>query len=309
MKKRLLLIVTGMLVFSASVSRGEGKADLFAEYNCKTGVVYKTVNGELLDMAILFPAEKKYKKTPLMLYTHGGGWGKLDKTVLFWPHFRDTLDILLANGIACATIEYRLKRRGISTVYDSVVDCKDAARFLVKHADEYGLDPERFGVWGGSAGGHLCLMTALAPDDLFPGDPALSGFVPIYRCVASYFPATTLMAPEVLSDSLFEKPGLFPSFLGGPYEENQELARKLSPAEYLNKTSPPILLLHGDKDQVLPYQNSVYMMEVSRQCNADVDLLTVTNGLHGFHGEDVHPTMEEINQIAGKFIIENLLAP
>lgn len=294
-------------MLSLTAVSAEEKEDFFSTYNCKTGIVYKTVHGESLDMAILFPVAKKYQKTPLMIYTHGGGWSKGDKTIVFKPIFRGTLDMLLENGIACATIEYRLRRDGISTVYDCVVDCKDAARFLVKHADKYGLDPERVGVWGGSAGGHLSLLTALAPEELFPGDPELSGFVPTYRCVASYFPATTLMVPEVLVGSVFERPSLFPSFLGGPYEENMELARRLSPAEHLNSSSPSILLLHGDKDPVLPYQNSVYMMEVAKKCGADVELLTVTNGLHSFKGENIHPAIDEINQAAGKFIINKIL--
>lgn len=234
--------------------------------------------------------------------------GKGNKTAVLLPQFRGTLDILLNNGIACATIEYRLRRDGISTVYDCVVDCKDAARFLVKHAAEYGLDPERVGVWGGSAGGHLSLMTALAPEDLFRGNPELSDCMPVYRCVVAYFPATTLVIPDVLAGSIFERPSLFPSFLGGSYEENQNMAHKLSPAEYVGSTSPPVLLLHGDQDSILPYQNSLYMMEVARQHNANIDLLTVTNGQHQFKGQNIHPTLNEINQIAGKFIIKNLLA-
>lgn len=279
----------------------------FGDYNCRTGIVYKTVNGEALDLALFFPTVKRYEKMPVMIYTHGGGWSRLDKTVIFWPNFRETLDIILQNGIACAAIEYRLARPGISTAYDCVVDCKDSARFLMKHADEYGLDPERIGVWGGSAGGHLGLMTVLAPDEKFPGDPALKGAVPKFRCAVAYFPATTFLVPDVLANSIFERPGLFPLLLGGPLEERRELAELLSPAKHLSLSNPPVLLLHGDQDQVLPYINSTFMMEVAKERGADVELLTVTNGLHGFAGENIRPSRSEINRLAAEYIMQKLL--
>ena len=106
---------------------------------------------------------------PVMIFTHGGGWGGGNKYKILGAPFIGTLQTLLNNGIACATIDYRLTRLGKSTAYDCVVDCKDAARFLMKNAKKYGLDVHRMGVWGGSAGGHLSLMTALAANNTLKG--------------------------------------------------------------------------------------------------------------------------------------------
>jgi acetyl esterase/lipase len=309
MKRQCSRLVRVLLALCATLAAVEAADPRFEQYSCRTGIVYKTAEGVSLDLAVFSPPEKRYEKTPLMVFIHGGGWAKLDKTVVFNPLFRGTLDRLLQNGFACAAIEYRLRGQGGCTVYDCVVDCKDALRFLVKHAEEYGFDPERVGVWGGSAGGHLSLMTALAPHDLFPGDPRLNGVNPQLRCVAAYFPATTLVVPEVLAGSVFEKQTLFPSFLGGPYEEKKELARKLSPAEYLNSHSPPVLLLHGDQDEILPLQNSVYMLELAAERNADVELVTVTNGMHGFRGKDIRPSMPEIQRTAAEFMIRSVVEP
>ena len=302
MKNRLIGLAGCCLLAVVS----SASAQQFDEFNCLTGIVYKTVNGEALDMALFLPTVKKYEKTPIMIYTHGGGWRGGDKKNIFRPPFFETLQILTSNGIACAAIEYRLTRPGISTAYDCVVDCKDAARFIVKHANEYGLDPDRMGVWGGSAGGHLCLMLALAPDELFPGAPELREAVLHFRCVASYFPATTFIIPEVLVGSNFENPNRFTSFLGGSYEEKKDLAAKISPAEYLNPSSPPILLLHGDKDQVLSYKNATYMVDVAKEKGANVELLTVTNALHSFVGSDICPSISEINRISAEFILKNM---
>ena len=299
-----------LLVCAACLPGGTARGmERFKQYNSQTGIVYKTVNGETLDLALILPAVKRHEKSPVMLYIHGGGWTKGDKTIVFWPNFGETLDLLLENGIACATIEYRLNRSGISTAYDSVIDCKDAARFLVKHAEEYGLDPGRMGVWGGSAGGHLSLMTALAPDEKFPGAPELAGIRPEFRCVVSYFPATTFLVPEIYNQSNFKNRGKWMSFLGGPREENVELAALLSPAEHLSAGSPPVLLIHGDKDQVLSYDNSVYMIRVAEKAGADVQLLTVTNGLHGFQGDQISPSNQEINRQSAGYILQKLSAP
>ena len=283
-----------------------------APFNCRTNIYYKLVNGKWLEMLLMMPAVQKYERAPVMLYTHGGGWGGGDRFAVFGADFLETLQILSSNGIACAAIEYRLTELGVSTAYDCVVDCKDSARFLVKNAADLGIDPNRIGVWGGSAGGHLSLMTGLAADNLFPGDPGLAGFVPHFRCIASYFPATTFLVPEILVGSNFENPNRFVSFLGGPYTNNMDLVALLSPTEHLTAASPPVLLLHGDKDQVLPYTNSTYMMSVAASVGADVQLLTVTNGMHSFAAFDangIQPTMSEVNRIAADYIMGKLLAP
>ena len=186
------------------------------------------------------------------------------------------------------------------------MDCKDAARFLVKNAEAYNLDPDRYGAWGGSAGGHLCLMTALGKDEDFLGEPKLANLTLDFKCVASYFPLTSLINPDVLAGSKFEDPSVLHHVLDGTFAEKPELARLLSPVEYLTKTSPPILLLHGEKDSTLSIKNSLHMMEIAKQKEADVKLLTVKNAGHSFHGKRISPSMEEINETSAKFMISRL---
>ncbi len=244
---------------------------------------------------------------PVMLYTHGGGWGKGDKYNLLQKVFNETLSILLDNGIACASVEYRLTRPGISTAFDCVVDCKDAGRFLIKNADKYGLDTKKVGVWGGSAGGHLSLMTALGPAKNFPGDAILINFDPVYKCVASYFPLTTFLKPEVLEGSNFASPNRFIPMFGGLLEAKKDTAKLISPVEFLKQNSPPILLLHGDNDKVLSIKNSLYMMDIAKQEKARVEMLTVKGAGHSFQGENIQPSIAEINKISAAFIMKHLL--
>ncbi len=307
-KSTLFITLFFLLVctFNAK-AQSEKELKAIAEFNCEKNIVYKIVKGDTLDMNIFFPKEKPKEKMPIMLYTHGGGWGGGNKNGILGRDFVTTLKILNDNGIACATIEYRLTRKDISTVYDCVVDCKDAARFLMKNAKKYSLDVKRMGVWGGSAGGHLSLMTALGKNSDFIGDKELSKYNPQFVCVASYFPLTSFVKSEYLAGSNFDKPTRFITMFGGLLSENEKLAKALSPAEILTKNAPPILLLHGDNDKILPIAQSNYMMEQAKKMGANVSLLVVKNGGHSFNGDSISPTMTEINAYSADFIMKYLL--
>lgn len=271
-------------------------------------VVYKTVDGKKLNLIHFKPQNVAAEETvPWMLFVHGGGWRGGNKYNILRSAFVGTLKQLTDSGIACFTIEYRLTRNHI-TAFDSVVDCKDAGRFLLKNATTYRLDPERYGVWGGSAGGHLSLMTALGNDADFPGEPRLAASPLKFKCVASYYPLTSLVNPDVLAGSKFEDPAVLLHVLDGPFAQKPKLARLLSPVEYLSPKSPPILLLHGEKDSTLSVKNSTYMQEIAKQKGADVELIVVKNAGHSFQGKNIKPSMDEINEASAGYIISRLSA-
>ncbi len=303
-----ILALTTLLTISVSdVCAQTDKEQLVLDtFDYEKGIVFKTIGGKELDLVYFKPKNLKTgDKAPWMLFVHGGGWRGGNKFNVLRSAFSGTLKQLTENGIACFTIRYRLTRNGI-TAFDSVVDCKDAARFLLKNAKTYDLDKERYGVWGGSAGGHLSLMTALGKDADFPGDSALSRFPLNFKCVASYYPLTSLVNREVLVGSKFEDPEVLRHILDGLFSEKPKLARLLSPVEYLTKTSPPILLLHGEKDPTLSIKNSLHMMDVAKEKGADVKLLSVKDAGHSFHGKRIAPSIEEINETSAKFLISQL---
>ena len=110
-------------------------------------------------------------------------------TNVFQSCFMGVLRKLLDRGIVVASVGYRLIKTAWSTVYDSVVDCKDAAQYLIKHSNKYSLDPNNYGIWGSLVGGHLALMTALGPKSDFPTtNPSLLAYTPNFwfcQCVLS----------------------------------------------------------------------------------------------------------------------------
>ncbi|QDO94286.1 prolyl oligopeptidase family serine peptidase [Formosa sediminum] len=295
-------ICTPLLVWAQNAKEQE----ILDTFLHKEKLVYKTVDGQDLDMTIFYPSpELMSAKNPWMMYVHGGGWAGGSPYNILKKATLETLKSLLGQGVICIAIEYRLAK-GETNAYDAVVDAKDAARFLLKHAKQYKLHKKQYGIWGGSAGGHLSLVTTLGNNSNFKGETEFARYKPKFKCVVSYFPFTSCLNPDLRPNSIFEDGKLFERLLGAPLAEKPELAKLLSPTELLRKSSPPILLIHGDKDTVLPIINSTYMLEVSKEKKANVELLTIKNAGHSFHGESISPSITELNKYAVAFIMSHL---
>ncbi len=269
-------------------------------------VVYKTADGKPLDLWLFPPTGKKADRVPVVVYVHGGGWGKGDKTGILRRHVLDVVRQLTRNGVACASVEYRLANGGKATAYDSAADCKDAVRYLAANADRYGLDPARIGLFGSSAGGHLALVAALGADDDYPCDRSLDGHPGKIRCVAAYYPCTSFVHPEVLEGSNFERPRRFLPILGGTLEEKKDVARRLSPVVLLKEDSPALFVAHGDEDAVLSVRNSTLLEAVAKEKGVPVECVVVKGGGHGFRGAAITPSEAEISERTAAFFLRNL---
>ena len=186
-------------------------------------------------------------------------------------------------------------------------DCMDSVRFLAKHAEEYGIDPNRIGTFGSSAGGHLTLMTALGDRREFACDSKLDGPPVKIRCVAAYFPLVSFIDPDLIKGSNFENPQRLIPILGGPIEKNRDLAKKLSPIELIRADSPPIFLAHGDSDHVLSYRNSERMRDVAKAKGVPVECIISKGSDHGFSGNAIEPNAIEINKRTVEFFAKHLI--
>ncbi len=226
-----------------------------------------------------------------------------------WPDNIAVLRELNRQGVACVSIEYRLADGGAATALDSAADCKDAIRFMVKHAENYGIDPARIGTFVGSAGGNLTLVTALGDDADYPCDPLLEAHRATIRCVAAYYPATTFLHPDVMKGSNFERPQRMIPIIGGLVEEKRAIAVKLSPVELVKVGSPPIFLAHGDEDAVLSHRHSLLLRDVAEKKGVPVECIISKGAGHGFRGDAISPTVAEINQRTVAFFLKHLTAP
>ncbi len=175
-----------------------------------------------------------------------------------------------------------------ATVMEIVDDMHRAVRFVRSHAAEYGIDPDRIGVTGGSAGGHLALMIATRGG---PGDPGAADPVDrassAVQAVAIFYPVTDM---RDLGTST-ENPGD-----GGPprsfraaldqepvdMERWQVTGRELSPIAFLSDAAPPTLIHHGDADTLVPLEQSQRYAARARETGATVDVVVHRGGAHGW---------------------------
>jgi acetyl esterase/lipase len=274
----------------------------FPEFDYTPNVVYKKVGGQELQLDLLTPKGLKVEAAPVLVYIHGGGWGGGDRYRMVRADISGVFKQCAKAGIIGVTIEYRLTDEKASA-FDAAVDCKDALRFLVKNAKHYHLDPARIATIGGSAGGHLSLVTALGNPKDFPGDPALVGFdPPAIRCEVAHYPATDF-TDKTLAERFLG--GRAQIMFGGPADQKADIVRLLSPVKLINKDSPPVLCFHGDKDTTLTVENSRRLFARGKEVGANIEYVEVKNGTHGF-GQNCSPSIDEIVAKAAQFVIEHL---
>jgi len=272
-------------------------------------VVYKKIDGQELALTMFYPAVKKFDRAPLVVYIHGGGWGRGNRFTIITSGFIDVFRQLNDAGFVGAAIEYRLADGHGSTAYDAVADCKDAIHFLVKNAARFGIDPNRIGTIGGSAGGHLSLVTALGSDADYPCDPELAKYPGKILAEAAYFPLISFVDTKMFVGSNFARIQRLVPLLGGTLEEKRAIAEKLSPALRLKKEIPAILLAHGYQDRVLNVVNSTTFAELCQQKGVPVECIIVKGADHGFRGDNIQPSQAEITARTTNFFLKYLLPP
>lgn len=160
-------------------------------------------------------------------------------------------------------------------VPEAVADVRRAVRFIRLHAGEYGIDANRMGVFGGSAGGHLSLMLGTASDEgkADAKDPVerISDRV---AAVVAYFPPTDLR--DIVGPSR-----RFPAL-----EFDPALAESVSPFLHVTRDDAPTLLVHGDKDTLVKLKQSEQVHEAFQTAGVTSELIVLKNAEHGFKGDD-----------------------
>lgn len=223
---------------------------------------------------------------PLVVWIHGGAWlsgSKQPCPALF----------LLKDGFAVASINYRLSQHAIFPA--QIEDCKAAIRWLRAHAHKYGIDPDRIGVWGASAGGHLAALLGTSGDvaEFDKGDnPDVSSRV---QAVCDWFGPTDLTqiskSPSDVDHDAPESPES--RLLGGPVHENKDKAQRANPITYVSKDDPPFLIMHGDKDRLVPLNQSELLAEALKTAGVEVTFHAIKGAGHGFGAKEHHDLVRD----------------
>lgn len=221
---------------------------------------------------------------PLILWINGAGWRGPDKNIMV-----SELVFLAEAGYAVACIDYRSSAQGHWP--DQLIDCKTAVRFLRAHARKYGIDPDRIGTFGRSAGGHLSAWMAMNTDGFDSQEWAdQSSRV---ACAVDMFGTVDLTAlniqaqkdietiPNFRWKSLEESHG--GALLGGDMATLIERSPAASPIHYISDRTAPIAILHGDQDPLVPVEMSedFYDQLVKAGLEEQSELYVVKNGGHG----------------------------
>ncbi|GAA1940600.1 alpha/beta hydrolase [Streptomyces durmitorensis] len=209
---------------------------------------------------------------PLVLFVHGGAWrrGRRDDMGMATRHWDPgPLARIAAAGFAVACADYRLS--GEARFPAPLDDLRAALRWLELRSPELGVDPARTVVWGESAGGHLASLLALDP--AVPAAGAVIWYAPSDLTVPrGPFDPHSATTPEAL-------------LLGAAPATVPERARAASPVTRVHRAAPPFLLVHGERDTMVPATHSEALAAGLRDAGAArVELRTVPGADHGWHG-------------------------
>ncbi|HUU29403.1 MAG TPA: alpha/beta hydrolase [archaeon] len=204
---------------------------------------------------------------PGVVFIHGGGWRAGHP-----GHFARQAMFLAANDYVCACIEYRLSGEAIFPA--AIEDCKCAIRWLRAHAGEFHVDPEKIAASGGSAGGHLALLAGTSGGmKELEGEGGWNEFSSSVQLVVAFNPACEFT--DVSSEAV-------DSFLGGSYQEVPDRYRRATPQTYLDQTDPPMLLLHGTEDKIVPYRQSADFVAALKALGIEAELYSEEGAGHGW---------------------------
>lgn len=271
----------------------EGLAEIYPD------IPYSTASGQAVTLSIIAPFrdrenEAEPPRRPLIVFVQGSAFT--------FPNIHYEIPQLshyAQSGYVVATLTHRNCLDG-HPFPAYLQDVKTAIRFLRKHADEYGIDPERVGLWGTSSGGNTALLVALTQGRPEYITEEHAGYSDAVRCVVDCFgPKDMLQLYGMVKAA--QDPGLtdiFNALMGG--EENQTILKAMSPLYQIEsgQAYPPFLLLHGNADMLVPYEQSVSMFKALLNAGAKAEMICVENGPHegSFWSKEVHAAIAAFMQ-------------
>lgn len=215
---------------------------------------------------------------PAIIWVHGGGWGKGNRHDLRSARF-------LSSGYAAISIGYRLSSE--ATWPAQIEDCKAAVRYLRANAATYHLDPDHFGAWGESAGGHLAAFLGTSGNTKTSYDVGDNLHVSSgVQAVCDWFGPTDVlrMDAQAPADSkiVHDSAGSPESrLIGGAIQDHKDRADSVNPIRHITPDAPPFLIVHGDHDNLVPIGQSEILTDALRGAGVEVTFLRLAGAGHG----------------------------
>jgi acetyl esterase/lipase len=214
---------------------------------------------------------------PCVLCIHGGGFRAGNR-----EGYNPLLIKFAERGYVAAAVSYRLAPKYQFPA--AVFDVKAAVRWLKANARAYQIDPDRIGVTGDSAGGHLAQFLGVTLDvKQFEGDEGNLDQSSRVACVVNRYGPSDFTKSYGKSVDAAE---VLPLWLGGNLETAREKHILSSPLNWVTPSAAPTLILHGTEDKYVAYEQGVWMRDRLKASGVDVEMLTLEGAGHGFKGAD-----------------------
>ena len=298
-----LSLMPAILALQPTTSTAAVATEPEPDVRVEKGITYATVGRDklMLDIAIP-PGDGPF---PCIVMLHGGAWqggsrkdfsvGEKEKNGKVGPSWIETI---ASKGYVTAAVSYRLAPKYKFPAM--IEDARAGVRFLRDNAKTYHIDSKRFGAIGFSAGAHLALLLGLCDKSagFDVGDNTeVSGQV---QCVVDFFGPTDL---SLYSASPGLEDGYMVPFLGKECKTDPKIYKRVSPITYVTKDAPPVLLLHGTFDLIVPTKHSELLFKALTDAGATAEFITFPFAGHG--GWD-KAEMEKAQTAAFKFLDTNL---
>jgi acetyl esterase/lipase len=271
------------LLFLLALQRGGGGAAPVPEgVEVERAIVYGKTGGKDLLLDLYRPVDRK-APLPVVVWIHGGAFRGGSRTSR-----EGTGAIqLAAKGYAVASVDYRLSGEAIFPA--QLEDCKAAVRFLRANATRYGLRNDRIAAWGASAGGNLAALLGTAGSG---GDAV--------QAVVDFFGPTDFLKMDAVALPGGQRHDAADSpesqLIGGPIQENMEKAARANPIAYVTKRAPPFLIVHGDRDLLVPFNQSELLYNALRKAGVEATFCPLAGAGHGgpqFESPEIRATVLE----------------
>jgi acetyl esterase/lipase len=282
MKRGPFLLALVATVCLASVAVAQRPANLREKINIQTDIEYAKAGDISLALDFYKAKDAPAGPRPLVVWIHGGGWQNGNKS----SGLGRLASYVASGDYVGASVGYRLTDKGPWPA--QIHDCKAAIRYLRANADKLGVQPDKIGLWGSSAGGHLVSMLGTSGDvKEVEGDLGTTGTSSRVSCVVDYCGPSDFLLFGTSSPRMNEPGQPVYKLLGGPTKDKADVARQASPVTYVTKDDPPFLIVHGTDDRTVPIAQAERLHAAQQEAGVDTTFIKIDGGGHGIGGAEI----------------------
>lgn len=275
------------------------------------GIRYGTEDLPTLVLDLLGPYPLPDRPLPTVIRVTGAGWAEENRAAQTATGIRS----LAAAGFLAGAISVRLSWQAAFPA--QIHDVKAAIRWLRAHTDDYPIDPDRIGIMGDSAGGHLAALAALSgnhPD--LEGDSGSPGYSSQVQAAVAISANSDFLSldyldthrppPEVPARLARDLHGMdaYTQLFGGPLAEREDLMRLASPINYVGSDAPPFLIIHGTRDDTVPFDQGERLHHALQSVGADTTFTPIEGGHHNLRHDPDLPYTGEVWERVDQQIID-----